>query len=320
MVWIECQLGTNRASERFELRGSVVLGRDRLLHGEYWLWYSESTRPARLGHGTVTIRNASGSRTTRLRFTRVGSGLHPRLAKGNAIEGLTLRWERSGSESGGISTGQRRSGNAELIVMHDFSPVHVGAVELANRAERRRTDALSARPFRATVSMPALLAAIGLEPTAWCCGDVSTLPRIRVVTPSPGVDPVAGNHVRANESTLLLRRHCGTCHSAESRFPPGFLAGGSERVEAQIRACAPRILQRMTMWMLDPEDRNRSPMPPATALPALGYTAETWKSSQALSELLTLLGGFSRTVDRTRRAAVNVDPDERGALCSGEDD
>ena len=156
---------------------------NRLLHGEYWLWYSESTRPARLGHGTVTIRNASGSRTTRLRFTRVGSGLHPRLAKGNAIEGLTLRWERSGSESGGISTGQRRSGNAELIVMHDFSPVHVGAVELANRAERRRTDALSARPFRATVSMPALLAAIGLEPTAWCCGDVSTLPRIRVVTP-----------------------------------------------------------------------------------------------------------------------------------------
>jgi mono/diheme cytochrome c family protein len=41
-------------------------------------------------------------------------------------------------------------------------------------------------------------------------------------------------------------RHCAACHDTPLAHPPNFLAGDAARVEAQLTACAPPILARLT--------------------------------------------------------------------------
>lgn len=60
----------------------------------------------------------------------------------------------------------------------------------------------------------------------------------------------------------LLYRVCGACHDAAEAFPPGFLHGGSEVAGRQVQACAPRMLVRLAMGKLPPDQRPKTPMPP----------------------------------------------------------
>jgi hypothetical protein len=69
-------------------------------------------------------------------------------------------------------------------------------------------------------------------------------------------------------------------------MPPGFLHGTPERVRASLRQCAPRIAWRLSMWARPPDVRERSPMPPETALESQGTSAAQWVASEDYARLL----------------------------------
>ena len=89
-------------------------------------------------------------------------------------------------------------------------------------------------------------------------------------------------------------RYCATCHLTREQFPPNFLAGDAARVAETLRQCAPRMLVRLSAWRTPAEQRVKSPMPPATALQALGTTAQQWAHSPELEGLRAYVEALSR--------------------------
>jgi hypothetical protein len=89
-------------------------------------------------------------------------------------------------------------------------------------------------------------------------------------------------------------RYCGLCHLAREQFPPNFLAGDANQVAENFRRCAPRMLVRLSAWHTPAEQRVKSPMPPATALPGLGTTTHRWADSEELEQLRAYVEELSR--------------------------
>lgn len=103
--------------------------------------------------------------------------------------------------------------------------------------------------------VPPLLRGLGATSLPPCCGEP---PGLRPpAQEAPG--PVPGS---VGEEMGLLFRVCGACHDAAEAFPPGFLHGGSEVAGRQVQACAPRMLVRLAMGKLPPDQRPKTPMPP----------------------------------------------------------
>jgi hypothetical protein len=58
---------------------------------------------------------------------------------------------------------------------------------------------------------------------------------------------------------------CAACHGTPEASPPNFLWGDAERVERNLRHCAPRIHARLLMWQVAADAREKVPMPPPRA-------------------------------------------------------
>ena len=80
-------------------------------------------------------------------------------------------------------------------------------------------------------------------------------------------------------------RYCATCHSGNTRLPPGFLAGSQAQIKKQLTSCAPRIARRLGIWGLDEESRLKSPMPPLGYLISNSIDPVWWRNSTELKLL-----------------------------------
>ncbi len=85
---------------------------------------------------------------------------------------------------------------------------------------------------------------------------------------------------------MTFHAYCGRCHATGERFPPNFLQGSKDEVQAKLRRCADRIYFRLSMWRLAAEQRPKTPMPPETMLPIINEHVATWQSGTALSGML----------------------------------
>jgi hypothetical protein len=93
---------------------------------------------------------------------------------------------------------------------------------------------------------------------------------------------------------VLFHRYCGACHDTADRFPPNFLQGSPAEVEKRLAQCGPRIAFRLSMWSRAPSEREKTPMPPLSALPGLGLSDEEWRSHGDLAALRDLATGDGR--------------------------
>lgn len=64
-----------------------------------------------------------------------------------------------------------------------------------------------------------------------------------------------------------LQRYCAACHASAEDFPPNFLSGEPQQIKMKLMQCAARIEHRLSMWLLAPAQRDKSPMPPASVVP-----------------------------------------------------
>ena len=168
-----------------------------------------------------------------LEFRPGVGGNRARLADGNAIARVALRWRGA-------------KGEARVTVIEDFVRLREAVVALS----------LPDKPFSRTAIMTALDASLGVPARARCCDDGSSLPPAQADDiPATSLPPKAAP----------FQQQCGTCHATAESSPPNFLAGDVRRIDASLAHCAPRLFVRLAMWNIKPELREKVPMPPPQA-------------------------------------------------------
>ena len=217
---------------------------------------------------------------TELRAAPKKVALTTRLPDGRRLAGVEIRLSASVEEASGAGI--------EAIVIDDFAPVNRAIEQLL----QERPALFDNVPLMRAKLMPALLAKLpATESSAgqhWCCADANAMPAAMIE--GPEVDAT----VLADENLQPFFRYCAMCHFTAEQFPPNFLSGKAQRVEKNLRHCAPRMLVRLSAWNRAGDERVKSPMPPETALPALGITAEAWKTSKELQQLQAYVQQLAR--------------------------
>lgn len=166
-------------------------------------------------------------------FQPGSAGYRARLANGNAIARVALRWRGT-------------QGEAKVTVVEDFAKLRAAMGQLS----------LPDKPFNRTTVMAALDAALGWPVRARCCDDISSLPPAQAdIVPAPTLPAEAA----------AFQQPCGACHATAEPAPPNFLAGGAKRVSASLAHCAPRMFVRLAMWDIKTDARDKVPMPPPRA-------------------------------------------------------
>ncbi len=100
--------------------------------------------------------------------------IHARLTNGQALENLTLRWNRLAPEDAGPSEELRRhpnNGTGVLSVVDDFALLRGPLTALVRQTENGMSEALSNKPLQGGALMRALFAQLGMKPGQSCRAD-----------------------------------------------------------------------------------------------------------------------------------------------------
>jgi len=183
-----------------------------------------------------------------------------RMAGGDVLDGVEVSRLRDGA--GPIRLRLRRDGEA------------AAATVLALVGSAQGQSLLDAPAIAGGGLIRAVLAQLG-EPVAAARLPVPAAPRLERPASSPGV--ATGGAVRPDLAGFYA--WCAACHLSAESFPPNFLQGPAAELEARIRQCAPRIYVRLAMARRAPSGRVKTPMPPASMLPAFRSDPEAWAKS-----------------------------------------
>lgn len=173
----------------------------------------------------------------------------------------------------------------ERLIHRQPDQLHHALNAVTQESVMDRTDALSNRPFRRVAILAALDAQLGASPITRCCLDDRDMP--------PLIDEMAASHhvTEAADASSLIGDHkmfdqyCGACHHGTESFPPNFLHGSTEQVEANLAQCADRIFVRLSMWNFASTDQREAPMPPAMHLMHHRISQDQWNDHPDLQAL-----------------------------------
>jgi hypothetical protein len=206
-------------------------------------------------------------------------GLTPRFPDGRALASIEIRWPATRAND--VRPLEAR---VEVVVQDDFALVRQALARLASGQPALFDDV----PLARATLMGALSAELGMTERAWCCADAAGMP-------PAALEPLEIDaKALARAESQPFYRACATCHPSPERFPPNFLAGSASRVTRSLRQCAPRLLVRLAAWGTPEQQRVKSPMPPLTALPALGTSAHRWAASEELAQMRSYAEGLAR--------------------------
>ena len=233
-----------------------------------------------------------------LRAAPKTAALSTRLPDGRRLAGVTIRWsgkDRQDSASGTIDA------QLEAILVNDFALVH----RAIDRVLEHQPALLDNVPLMRAKLMPALLAELGapgesMSRTFRCCVDDTGMPAPTL--DAPEIDAV----VVAEERLRPFFRYCATCHFTAERFPPNFLSGKADQVTENLRRCAPRMLVRLTAWEIPPDHRAKTPMPPVTAMRALGTSADQWAVSKELEAMRDYVEELAREAGQATETSAGA--------------
>jgi hypothetical protein len=217
------------------------------------------------------------------------NGLSRRLRDGRSIAGIALRWPADVTAADEVSV--------EVTVVDDFAEVR-DAIE---RLLAGQASLFDSTPLARARIMPALFSELRMRSRTWCCVDDSG-----AIAPA-AIDPAEHNtNAFAQDDLQPFFHHCGTCHLTREAAPPSFLAGDAEQVSANLRQCAARMLVRLSAWRARPEQRVKSPRPPATAILASGDAIDHWAAGAELKSLRTAVEALARAQGQSTNIAELV--------------
>ncbi|MBS0346873.1 MAG: hypothetical protein JSR69_10455 [Proteobacteria bacterium] len=183
-----------------------------------------------------------------------------RMAGGDVIDGVDVSRLRDGA--GPLRLDLRGDGRA------------AEAAVLALVGSPQGQSLLDAPAIAGSGLIQAVLAQLG-EPVVAARLPVPAAPRLERPASPPGA--AMGGPVRPDLASFYA--WCAACHLSAESFPPNFLQGPAAELEARIRQCAPRIYVRLAMARRGLSERAKTPMPPASMLPAFHSDAEAWAKS-----------------------------------------
>ncbi|MDQ8023138.1 MAG: hypothetical protein REI94_14975 [Moraxellaceae bacterium] len=197
----------------------------------------------------------------------------PRDAQGRALVSLELRNARAGSTA---RTALR------LQTADDFATL-ASHIDAALTARGVNDDLLDDHAFSRERVQRLLFTRLGVRVPA----GPSQAPHALHASPAPATASTAGTAGATAPGSTPFHPLCASCHDTAERFPPNFLHGNAAEVDARLRRCAARIYQRLAMWQVPAAQRIKTPMPPASVLPAAHFDAsdDTRRQLQALSDI-----------------------------------
>lgn len=206
--------------------------------------------------------------------------LQARRGNGNALTMLHLQWHAADARAVNFK------GRLVLEERQDYAPLQLAVRRLSEQTVAGKSKAFAAEPLRRTSLMPALFAQLGVVVPPACCLDADALPAPRL-EPSATLDLTAQSGLEPRHAAALrnLQRYCAPCHDSAERFPPNFLSGDLDTVQAKLTHCAARIEYRLNMWDLSPPERTKTPMPPELALRADQIDPAQWPANPALIQI-----------------------------------
>jgi hypothetical protein len=226
----------------------------------------------------------------RIRAVPKRKGLDARLPDGRALESIEIRWLAETPEA---KQSRPLEARVEVIVIDDFAL----ARQAVDRLLAKQPSLFDGAPLARASLMRALFSELGMTERSWCCLDDVGMP------PATLDPPEVSASVLARPELQPFIHYCAMCHLTNERFPPNFLSGDPNKVAENLRQCAPRILVRLSAWQAQAGQRVKSPMPPETALPALGMTTRRW----ARGEDLELLRSYVEELSRREGKPSDVD-------------
>lgn len=164
---------------------------------------------------------------------------------------------------------------------------------------------LGEQPIPRVGLIAALLNALGDPPRKPMSAMLPT-PRLETYAVRPAGPPLT----EAAPGLGLFHAWCAACHLSAEQFPPNFLVGPEGGLEARIRQCAPRIFVRLAMARRAPAERDKTPMPPESMLPAFHSDTATWAASADRAALEAVVAGLLK-------AESGRDPDLNALLAGG---
>jgi hypothetical protein len=285
-VTAPCRISTNAPASRWSvncasntgpsLAGTINLTASRPSSGQL----TRLTLPGGTALSNLDLVPSGPATTNEASFTLRLGQQNPRSADGHALGRLTFR--RSASDPA--------VGEAVLDIRQDFAAIERTMTRLAEGPQGESLFAPQAIPRENLLA--ALLTELGAPTPKPCCQAAQNLPAPRLEVPSAAL----GNLVNAPVEPALqaFYPYCATCHQTAETFPPNFLAGNGAQVAARLRQCAPRLYVRLAMADLPPEQRDKTPMPPESMLPAFATHSERWRNSAARKTLLAQVGDWLR--------------------------
>lgn len=248
------------------------------------------------GKGTINgVALSAAARRAGERFALLPEGgPPPRGADGNPLARIAFE----------LAPGDSGEGRVVVEWREEFTAVEQAIDALA--AGPDGSLLFGSRPFPREALFAALFARLGAAIVAPCCQAAEMLapPRLEVaavplqggamgpfsVALAPGIPAAA-----PVEAALRgFYPYCAACHQSAETFPPNFLSGSAAQVAATLRQCAPRLYVRLAMAELSAEQRDKTPMPPETMLPAFGTDRAGWRASPARAALLAQVGEWLR--------------------------
>jgi len=208
------------------------------------------------------------------------NGHVPRSADGDALERLRLRLDPANPALAELT----------LEIRPDFAKVEQAVAAILDSSDGERLFA--AGPIPRADLFAALLARLGSKPTPACCAAADALPPPRLEVPAALPGGSASTPMEAGIQGFYP--YCAACHQSAETFPPNFLSGSGQQVTARLHQCAPRLYVRLAMADLAPDQRDKTPMPPETLLPAFATDVAGWRSSPARQSLLAQVGDWLR--------------------------
>ena len=197
-------------------------------------------------------------------------------------------------------------GNGRLVVtlMRDFIPVDEAIAELGRDSGVRGQEIFSDQPFRRRAVIGSLLQFMGVSEFPPCCPVEESLPATLVESPGNYFTRAAGEPDPAAAARQAFGAYCATCHAIREGFPSNFLHGDHGSIGNSISHCAQRIAYRLAMWEQAGQERNKTPMPPASYLQSVGLSTQDWRDSESfatlgkfISDLLAITGSSAEQVE-----------------------
>lgn len=199
-----------------------------------------------------------------------------RLAGGDWLEHVDARALKAGA--GPLQLRLRTDSRALVSAMDALAASPEGAALLADR------------PIPGAALVTALLKMLGEAPARPPQG-VPPTPRLETPDTPPRDAPMGTPLPRP---LAAFHAWCAACHLSAEQFPPNFLQGPRDELEARLRQCAPRILVRLTMARRPPAAREKTPMPPESMLPAFGIHPAAWATSPERAEMEAVVATMLR--------------------------